>query len=121
TAPGRAPREVCRTQETPLARRESECFALVPDMVAGRDHVCAGIQRGEENLLGDAETACGVLAVDDDKIQSKVGNQAGKLFPYRHTARLADHVTQKEKSHEGPRKLHDFRDVTRPRSDFSQS
>ncbi len=96
---GRSLGKIGRAQETVLARREGQRLALVPDVVAGRHHVGAGRDRLAKDLLGDAEAAGGVLAVDDDEIEPEIGNQAGQLFPHRRAAGLADHVAEEEKPH----------------------
>ena len=41
---------------------------LVPDVIAGGNHVDAGIEELVADLRGDAEAAGSVLAVDDDEI-----------------------------------------------------
>ena len=66
---------VDRTQETLLPRGEDQRLALVEDVVAGRHHVGAGVEDRPEHLLGDAEAAGGVLAVDDDEIEPVVGDE----------------------------------------------
>ena len=74
---------VGRPQEALLARRERQRLALVPDMVAGGHDIGAGRNRLAKDLLGDAEAAGGVLAVDDDEIEPEIGDQAGQLLPHR--------------------------------------
>ncbi len=59
---------------------EGDGFLLIPDVVAGRDDIRAGINRLEEDILGNAEAAGGVLAVDDDEIEFQVRNEAGRRF-----------------------------------------
>lgn len=81
----------------PLA--EDHRFLLVPDVVAGGHHVGAGVDRLEEDVFGDAEAAGGVLAVDDDKVELEVADQSRKPLPDRRTARLAHHISQKQKPH----------------------
>ncbi|MCY1300295.1 hypothetical protein D9M70_498560 [compost metagenome] len=74
-------------------------FLLVPDVIAGRHHVGAGVDRLEKDVFGDAETAGRILAVDDDEIELEVTNQSWKPLPDRRTARLAHHISQKQKPH----------------------
>ena len=68
-APGRAGGIVGRPEEPLLVGGEGQRLALVEDVVAGGDHVGPGIEEGAEHLLGDAEAAGGVLAVDHDEIE----------------------------------------------------
>ena len=51
----------------------------------------------------DAETAGGILAIDDDEIELEVRNQPRKLLPHRRAAGASDHVTQEKKSHAASR------------------
>ncbi len=69
-------------------------------MVAGRHHVGTRTNGVVKNLFGNAETASGVLAVDDNEVQLQIGNQPRQLFINRGTARPAHHITQKKQSHE---------------------
>lgn len=98
-AAGRALGIVGGTQELIVAAGKSDSLLLVPDVIACRHHIGAGIDRFQKDILGDAEAAGGVLAVDDDEIELEVGNQAGEAVPYRRASRLADHVTQKKQPH----------------------
>ncbi len=99
TAARRALGKIRRPQEALLARGEGQRLALIPNVIACRHHIGAGIKRSPENLFGDAETACGVLAIHHHEIQPEIGNQAGELFPDRRAARAADHIAKKQKSH----------------------
>ena len=120
-APRRALGKLDGRRNRSLARRESQRFALVPDMVAGGDDIGAGSDGLAKDLFGDAEAAGGVLAIDDDEVEFEVGDQARQLFPHRRASRFADHVTEEEKSHMIPhrksakQKLHDVREkIMRP-------
>ena len=62
-------RKIGGPQEPVFARREIQRIAVVPDVIAGGHDIGARRNRRLENLLGDAETAGRVLAVDDDEIQ----------------------------------------------------
>ena len=99
---GRARRIVRRAQELLMAVGEDHRLLLVPDVVAGRHNVRAGIDRLQEDVFRDPETAGGVLAVDDDEIQPEIGNEARKPFPDRGPPALADHITEKQKPHACP-------------------
>ncbi len=92
----RAGGEIGRPQETVLARGEVQRLALVPDMVAGGDHVGAGLERGAEDVVGDAEAAGRVLAVDDDEIEPEIRNQPGQLPPRGGAAGAAYEVAEEE-------------------------
>jgi hypothetical protein len=99
TAAGRPLRIVGRTQELVMAAGKSDGFLLVPDVIARRHHVGTGIDRFEEDVLGYAEAAGGVFAVDDHEVEFQVRYQTGEAIPDRRTSGLADHVTQKKQSH----------------------
>ena len=47
---------------------EDQRLALIPHMVAGGHHVGAGVEQLGQDLLGDAEPAGGVLAIDHHEI-----------------------------------------------------
>ena len=74
-APRRAGGIVERTEEAVLPLGEDQRLALVEDVVAGGHHVGAGVDDPAKDLLGDAEAAGGVLAVDGDEIDAMVGDQ----------------------------------------------
>jgi len=66
---------------------------MAVDVVAGRDHVGAGVEEVIGGALGDADAPRRVLAVDDHQVR-------GVLFPHRRQRfaqplppRAADHVT----------------------------
>ena len=99
-AAGRAARKVGRPQEALLRGGEGQRLALVPDVIAGGHDVGAGLERVVEDILGDAEAAGGVLAVDDDEIEPEVRDQAGQPVPDRGAAGTAHHVAEEEKSHD---------------------
>ena len=86
-------------QEAVDARRELQRLALVPDVIAGGDHVGACRQRFAVDLLGDAEAARGVLAIDDHEIELEVGDEARQALPHGGAAGTPHHVAQEKKSH----------------------
>ncbi len=98
-AAGRADRIVGRPQELVVPAGEGHGLLLVPDVIARRHHVGAGIDRLEKNLFRDAETAGGVLPVDDDEIQLEVADEPRQALPDGRPPGLAHHVAQKEKTH----------------------
>ena len=53
-----------------MALDEHERLALVEHMIARRHHVGAGVEQLEENLFGDAEAACRVLAVHHHEVEA---------------------------------------------------
>jgi hypothetical protein len=95
----RAGRIVCGAQELVMPAGKTDCFLLVPHMVARRHHVGAGIDRLEKNVFRDAETAGRVLPVDDDEVQLEVADQSRQALPDGRPSGLAHHVAQKEKTH----------------------
>ena len=95
----RALRKIGRPQEAVDARRELQRLALVPDVIAGGHHVGAGRQRFAIDLLGDAEAARRVLAIDDHEVELEVGNEARQALPHGGAAGTPHHVAQEKKSH----------------------
>ena len=59
---------------------EHQRLALIPGMIAERDGVGAGVEQFLIDRLGDAETAGGILAIDDDEIERPVPDHAGQMF-----------------------------------------
>lgn len=83
-------------------------------MVACGDDIGTGIDRLEKDIFGDAEAAGGVLAVDDDEVQHEVTDQPRKTLPDRRAARLANHISQKQKPHARSIPPEQFQEVLRP-------
>ena len=75
-APGRAFRIIDRADQPRRALDEHQRLALVPGVIAERDGVGAGVDQLVVDRLGDAESAGGVLAIDDDEVELPVGYQA---------------------------------------------
>ena len=100
TAPRRALRIVERPQEGRLVGGEMQGFALIPDVIARRHHIGAGFERCSKDILGDAETAGGVLPVHHDEIEPVILDQIRQSLEYGMAARAAHHVAQKQKSHQ---------------------
>ena len=98
-AAGRAGRIVDRAQEPLVPVGEDQRLALVPDVVAGGDAVGAGGDELQEDLLGDAEAAGGVLAVHHDEVEAVPGDQAGQLLLHGRAAGAADDVAEEEEPH----------------------
>src|SRR5262249_49825854 len=72
---------------------------LVPDMVAGGDHVGAGGVELGAQLLGDAEAAGGVLAIDHDEIERQLAAQPRQLLEQRLAPRPSDDIAEKQPPH----------------------
>ena len=53
-----------------MALDEDERLALVEHVVARGHHVGAGVEQLDQDLLRDAEAACGVLAVHHHEIEA---------------------------------------------------
>ena len=65
-------------------------------MIAGRHAIGAGVDQALKDLLGDAEAAGGVLAVDDDEVEAMPGDQAGQQVADDGTPRAAHDVAEEE-------------------------
>ena len=89
-------RKIQRTDQARRALDEDQRLLLIPGMVAERDRIGAGIDEIVVDRLGDAKTAGGVLAIDDDEIERPVADQARQMFRNRGAAGLADHVADEE-------------------------
>ena len=87
-----------RPKEAILPRGKDQRLALVEDVIAGGHHISAGVDHPAKNLLGDAEAAGGVLAVDGDEIDAVVGDQRGQPLGDRVTAGASDDVAEEEQS-----------------------
>jgi hypothetical protein len=78
---------------------EDERLALVPDMIAERDDVGACVDEVLADLLGDAEAAGGVLAVDDDEVEAQVADQRRQVLGDRRSPGPSHHVAHEQKPH----------------------
>ena len=73
----RTGRVVDRPNEPGGALDEHQGLALIPRVVAKSHGIGAGIDEFAIDGLGDAESAGGVFAVDDDEIELPVADQPG--------------------------------------------
>src|SRR5215471_4775107 len=78
---------------------EDERLALVPDVIAGGDDVGACVKQLCQDLLGDAEPASRVLAIDHHEMRAVALAQARQQADECRPARPADHVTEKHDPH----------------------
>ena len=92
----RAGREIRRAQQPRLALDIGDDLALVPGMVAGGQHIGAGIVKLAANLLGQAETVRRVLGVDDRDIDLEVAAQPRQMRLHRVAARAARRHRRRE-------------------------
>ena len=79
---------------------EDQRFLLIECVVAERDRVGA---RGEEILadrLGDAESASGVLAVDDDEIEFPARPQVRQMLQQDGASRAPHDVADEQEAHQ---------------------
>jgi len=100
-AAGRARGIIGRAHQPVLPLDEDKRLALVPGMVAERDHIGAGIQEIVKNVLGYAKAAGGVFAVDDYKMNIVRFDEAGQPVYHGATSGFADNITQKQAAHAG--------------------
>ena len=98
-APGRSLREILRAQEPLVAIDGGDDLASIPDMIAGGHDIGAGLVELARDLIGDADAARGVLAVDDNEINCESRPQAGQMFLDRVTAGAADHIAEEQNLH----------------------
>ena len=99
TAPWRALGQIGGAQQTRFALDKHKRFTLVEGMVAERHHIRTRTENFRADALGDAKTAGSILAIDDDAIERPSRPQIGQMVDHGLTARLADHITQKQQTH----------------------
>src|SRR5262249_52987159 len=98
-AAGSASGEIARPQQARMAIDEADGLALAPDMVARADDVDAGGVELVADLLGDAESGGGVLAVDDDEIELELAPQARHMLQHDVSTGSPDDIAAEEKAH----------------------
>jgi DNA-binding IscR family transcriptional regulator len=76
-----------------------EDFALVPDVVAGGDDVGSEVEEFFGDGGGDAETAGGVLAVDDEEVDGVGFHDVGEVFADDVAAGGAKDIADEEDIH----------------------
>src|SRR6478672_6841117 len=86
-------------QKSRLALDENQRLALIKGMIAERHTIGAGIYEIVTDRLGDAETAGGILAVDDDEMQRPVAAKPRQMFEHACAAGATDNITNEEKTH----------------------
>ena len=65
-------------------------------MVAQGHHIRARAENFRTDAFGNAEPSGGVFAIDDDAIERPARPQIGQMVDNDLTARLADHIPQKQ-------------------------
>ena len=114
--PGVPLRIVRRPDQPRRALDEDQRFLLIPGVVAERDGVGAGVDQFLVDRLGDAETAGGVLAVDDDEIERPVADHARQMFGDRGAPRPADDIADEKNTQD-----HDSPEIEGPRSPLAHN
>ena len=97
---GRPRREIGRAQDAVIARDVLDQLALVPDMVAGRQDVGAGIVKLAREPFGQPIAMRGVLGVDDRHIDREVALQSGQVAAHRLPPGAPDDIAAKQDIHE---------------------
>ena len=77
-------------------------------MIAERDGIGAGVEEFLIDRLGDAETTGGILAIDDDEVESPVPDHTGQIFRDRGAACPADHVANEENAQSSAPEIEHF-------------
>ncbi len=83
-------------QQTGVALDVLDQLALVPDVVAGREDVGAGIVQLAGQPLGQAETMRRVLRIDDHKIGGEVAPQRRQVGLDRLPPGPPDHIAEQK-------------------------
>src|SRR5215208_6137184 len=79
-APRRALRKIGGADQLRRAFDEHQRLALVPGVVTEGYGIGAGVEEFLIDRLGDAETAGGILAIDDDEIERPVPDHTRQIF-----------------------------------------
>src|SRR5262249_2840101 len=98
--PRRSLREIDRPQQPVVALDEDQGLALIPDVIAAGDDVGARVEQLGQDLLGDAEAAGSVLAVDHDEVGGVSLAETRQCLDQRRPPRPADHITKEYDPHE---------------------
>ena len=80
TAAGRASRKIGGPDQPRRALDEHQRLALIPGVVAERDGIGAGVDQFLIDRLGDAESARGILAIDDDEVERPVAHETRQML-----------------------------------------
>jgi len=91
----RSRRKIDRPDQPVLALDIDERFLLVEGVVAERHRIGPRIEKLHVDLLGDAEPAGRILAVDDDEIELPAHSQPGQRLKNCAPARAADDIAEK--------------------------
>ena len=102
----RAGGEIGRPDQARLALDEHQRLALIERVIAERHGIDAHGEEFLENILGEAEAAGRVLAIDDDKIEPPAGAQKGNLLKDGGASRPPDDVAdEKETDHRSLKRI----------------
>ncbi len=99
---GRARREIRRPQHARVALDIGDQLALVPDVIAGRQHVDAAIVEFAAQPLGQSRPMGRVLGVDDDEIERQIAAQLRDVLLDHLAPRPSHHVAAKQDVHAMP-------------------
>ena len=83
----------------PFLRDEPRRVFLVPNMVAERDDVRAGVEQLARNLRRDPLAPGRVLRVDDDDVQRRLAPKPGNPRLEQASSRASDNIADAEHSH----------------------
>ena len=91
---------VVRPQKPRLILNQLQCFAFIPDMVAGGQQVDLAIfQQLVEHRGGHAKAASSIFGIDNGQFRIKVILDFGKMASQCPSARLAENITDKQNLH----------------------
>ena len=110
---GRPQQSPCRTVRVAIRHLEViDDLALVPNVIAGSEHVDAEVEEFFGDLTGDAEAGRGVLSVGDDQINRMSSNQRSQFFLNDIPPGPPKNVPNKQYAQAVPRWI-TFEDITR--------
>src|SRR5579863_9028123 len=92
-------RIIQRTNEPRLIADERQRLALIEGMIAERHAIGAAFEKILQDLLVDAIAAGGILAIDDDAVETPRLAQTRQFVLQRDAAGAADDITDEKKPH----------------------
>ena len=91
---------VIRAQQAWLGIYIGNDLTLVPDMIAGCQHICTGGEERIGNVRSDTKAAGGIFNIDDNEISGQFFTQVRHGGDHLLAGHAADNITQKKNTHQ---------------------
>ena len=101
---GRSLWKVRRAQHPRIPVEIGDDLTLVPDVIAGGQHIDFGIVKFAAEALGQAPARRRVLGIDDDQVEGEPTTQGRHVLFYGLTAGPSDNIATKQDFHTAPRR-----------------